>query len=136
MNRTLPRWADIILIPLLNLALAILVAGLVVVFIGEDPFRAMKLIIQGAFAPYGIGFTLYYTTNFIFTGLAVAVAFHARLFNIGGEGQAAMAGVGVALVALAFDWPHWSIALLAASLGGMVFGAGWAAIPAYLQAKR
>ena len=124
MNRTLPRWADIILIPLLNLALAILVAGLVVVFIGEDPFRAMKLIIQGAFAPYGIGFTLYYTTNFIFTGLAVAVAFHARLFNIGGEGQAAMAGVGVALVALAFDWPHWSIALLAASLGGMVFGAG------------
>ena len=136
MNRTLPRWADIILIPLLNLALAILVAGLVVVFIGEDPFRAMKLIIQGAFAPYGIGFTLYYTTNFIFTGLAVAVAFHARLFNIGGEGQAAMAGVGVALVALAIDWPHWSIALLAASLGGMVFGAGWAAIPAYLQAKR
>jgi len=136
MNSTLPKWADIILIPLLNLALALLIAGLVVVFIGEDPLRALQLIIQGAFAPWGIGFTLYYTTNFIFTGLAVAVAFHARLFNIGGEGQAAIAGVGVALVCLAFDWPHWSIALLAAMLGGMLFGAGWAAIPAYLQAKR
>jgi len=136
MNKSLPRWADIILIPLLNLALAMVIAGLVVVFIGEDPIQAMKLIIQGAFAPYGIGFTLYYTTNFIFTGLAVAVAFHARLFNIGGEGQAAIAGVGVALVCLAFDWPHWSMALLAAMVGGMLFGAGWAAIPAYLQAKR
>lgn len=136
MNKSLPRWADIILIPLLNLVLAFLVAGLVVIFIGEDPLRALKLMIQGAFAPYGIGFTLYYTTNFIFTGLAVAVAFHARLFNIGGEGQAAMAGVGVALVCLAFDWPHWSIALMAAMLGGMLFGAGWAALPAYLQAKR
>ncbi len=34
-----------------------------------------------------IGYTLYYATNFIFTGLAVAVAFHAGLFNIGGEGS-------------------------------------------------
>ena len=40
----------------------------------------------------GLGFLLYYATNFIFTGLAVAVAFHAGLFNIGGEGQAYMAG--------------------------------------------
>ena len=43
----------------------------------------------------GIGYTLYYATNFIFTGLAVAVAFHAGLFNIGGEGQAYIGGLGV-----------------------------------------
>jgi hypothetical protein len=42
----------------------------------------------------GIGFTLYYATNFIFTGLSVAVAFHAGLFNIGGEGQAYLGGIG------------------------------------------
>ncbi len=36
----------------------------------------------------GIGFTLFYATNFIFTGLSVAVAYHAGLFNIGSEGQA------------------------------------------------
>ena len=57
---------------------------------------------------YGWGYTLYYTTNFIFTGLAVSVAFHARMFNIGGEGQAMIGGLGVALVCLAVPWPHWT----------------------------
>ena len=50
----------------------------------------------------GWGYMLYYTTNFIFTGLAVSVAFHAALFNIGGEGQAMIGGLGVALVCLLF----------------------------------
>ena len=51
--------------------------------------------------PKSIGYTLYYTTNFIFTGLAVAVAFHAGLFNIGGEGQAYIGGLGCGLAILA-----------------------------------
>ena len=84
----------------------------------------------------GWGYTLYYATNFIFTGLAVSVAFHARLFNIGGEGQAMVGGLGVALVLLFIPWPHWTIGLLAASLFAACFGALWALIPAYLQAKR
>ena len=50
---------------------------------------ALKLMVEGALmGSSGWGYTLYYATNFIFTGLAVSVAFHARLFNIGGEGQA------------------------------------------------
>ena len=54
------------------------------------------MLIEGAFGyGEGIGYTLYYATNFIFTGLAVAVAFHAGLFNIGGEGQAYIGGLGV-----------------------------------------
>ncbi len=136
MNNAIPKWVDIGLIPLLNLLLALLISGLVVAIIGESPIEAVKVMIQGAFGKFGIGYTIYYTTNFIFTGLAVAVAFHARLFNIGGEGQAGLGGVGVALVLLAVPWPHWTIALLVASLAAMVFGAAWAAIPAYLQAKR
>ncbi|MBL4872092.1 MAG: ABC transporter permease [Rhodobacteraceae bacterium] len=136
MNKGLPKWADIILIPLLSLMLAFLVSGLVVMFIGKDPIEAVKVMVSGALGKFGIGYTLYYTTNFIFTGLAVAVAFHARMFNIGGEGQAGIGGVGVAVVLLSVDWPHWTIAIVAASVGAMVFGAAWAAIPAYLQAKR
>jgi simple sugar transport system permease protein len=84
----------------------------------------------------GWGYTLYYATNFIFTGLAVSVAFHARLFNIGGEGQAMLGGLGVALVCLYVPWPHWSLALLGATVGAALFGAAWAFIPAYFQAKR
>jgi ABC-type uncharacterized transport system permease subunit len=117
--------------------LALIVSGFVVLIIGENPVEAMQIMVRGAFgSAYGWGYTLYYATNFIFTGLAVAVAFHARLFNIGGEGQAALGGLGVAIVLLGLGWPHWSIALLAAILGAALFGAGWAAIPAYLQAKR
>ena len=97
----MPRWIDIGLIPLINLALAIFVSGLVVLFIGEDPIEAMRVLITGALgSSYGMGYTLYYATTFIFTGLAVAVAFHASLFNIGGEGQAYIGGLGAALVAL------------------------------------
>ena len=64
------------------------------------------------------------------------IAFHASLFNIGGEGQAAIGGLGVALVCLFIPWPHWTIALLAATVAAGLFGALWALIPAYLQAKR
>ncbi len=135
--KTLPRWADIVLVPAINLVLALVVAGAVVSFIGHDPFEALRIMVEGAVgSSYGWGYTLFYATNFVFTGLAVAVAFHARLFNIGGEGQAQLGSLGVALVCLAYPWPHWSLALAAAVAGGAVFGAAWAAIPAYLQAKR
>jgi simple sugar transport system permease protein len=133
----MPKWADVVLIPLISVLLALIVSGLVVAIIGESPVRAMEVMVRGAFgSAYGWGYTLYYATNFIFTGLAVAVAFHARLFNIGGEGQAAVGGVGVALILLGIAWPHWTIGLLAAMIFSALFGAAWAAIPAYLQAKR
>ncbi|MFT4999681.1 MAG: ABC-type uncharacterized transport system permease subunit [Paracoccaceae bacterium] len=133
----MPRWADVFLVPFINLTLAFLMSGLVVLAIGENPLDAIYFMIKGALGSTGgIGYTLYYATNYIFAGLAVAVAFHARMFNIGGEGQAAVAGVGAAIVILAFDWPHWALALPFAMIGAAAFGAAWAFIPAYLQAKR
>lgn len=64
------------------------------------------------------------------------MAYHASQFNIGAEGQALLGGLGVTLVCLAPFWPHWSVALIAASLGSAAFGAAWAFIPAWLAAKR
>ena len=133
----MPHWADVILVPLISLLLAFLLSGLVILAIGENPWAALQMMVTGALgSTYGWGYTLYYATNFMFTGLAVAVAFHAKLFNIGGEGQATLGGLGVALVCLSLDWPHWSLALAAAMVGGAAFGALWAAIPAWLQAAR
>ncbi|SFR08264.1 ABC transporter permease [Poseidonocella sedimentorum] len=133
----MPAWADAILVPLISLLLAAILSALVIIGIGEDPIAAVKLMVSGALgSTYGWGYTLYYATNFIFTGLAVAVAFHASLFNIGGEGQATLGGLGVAIICLALPWPHWSLALLAAIGFSALFGAMWALIPAYLQAKR
>ncbi|WIV50204.1 ABC transporter permease [Marivivens sp. LCG002] len=133
----MPKWADIVLIPLISLLLAAFLSALVMLAIGEDPIKALGIMIQGSIgSSYAWGYTLYYATNFIFTGLAVAVAFHARMFNIGGEGQAALGGVGVALVCIYIPWPHWSFALVGATVIAALFGAAWAAIPAFLQAKR
>ena len=149
----LPGWADVILLPLISLLLAFIFSGLLIFAIADVPadmgfgesiparwayvVSAVVLMVEGAFgSSYGWGYTLYYATNFIFTGLAVAVAFHARIFNIGGEGQAMLGGVGVALACLYIPWPHWSLALIAATFMGALFGALWVALPAYLQARR
>jgi len=133
----MPKWAEVILVPLISLLLAAILSGLVILAIGEDPIAAVKLMVKGALgSTYGWGYTLYYATNFMFTGLAVSVAFHARLFNIGGEGQAMIGGLGVAIACLFIPWPHWTLALLGAIVLAGAFGAIWAAIPAYLQAKR
>lgn len=133
----LPRWADIGLIPLLNLGLAFAISGLTILFIGENPWTAITTMIGGALmSANGWGYTLYYTTNFLFTGLACAVAFHAAQFNIGGEGQATLGGLGVAIICLSTPFPNWWTALIVASFAAALFGAAWAAIPAWLQARR
>ena len=133
----MPRWVDVVLVPLISVAIAFALSALVIWAIGQDPVEAVRLMVTGAFgSTYGWGYTLYYATNFVFTGLAFAVAFHARLFNIGAEGQATLGGLGVALVCLALPWPHWTLALVAAMAGGAAFGALWALIPAWLQARR
>ena len=134
----LPRWADIGLIPLANVLLAFIVAGLIVLAIGENPLEAVQIMLTGALGSgEGLGYTLYYATNFVFTGLAVALAFHAGLFNIGGEGQAYIGGLGVGLVLLGLDHSlSWPLLLPLAVLASLLFGAAWAFIPAYLQAYR
>lgn len=135
--KPLPRWADILLLPVINLALAFIVSGIVVFAIGQNPLAALEAIVNGAFGNgYNFGYTLYYSTNFIFTGLAVAVAAHAGLFNIGGNGQAYIAGLGVIVVALAMQALPWWLTFPAAILAGGAVGGLWAFIPGYLQAKR
>src|ERR1700690_4510962 len=100
----LPWWADAIIIPALNLALAFFVSALLLLALGESPLECTGILLTGAFGSgEGIGYTLFYATNFIFTGIAFAVAFQAGLFNIGVEGQAYIAGLGVALASLYFE---------------------------------
>ncbi len=133
----MPAWADAVLVPLISIILAALLSALVILAIGENPIEAFQLMVQGALMrSSGWGYTLYYATNFTFTGLAVAVAFHARMFNIGGEGQALIGGLGVALACIYIPWPHWTLALVGTTLIAAIFGAAWAYVPAILQAKR
>jgi len=133
----MPKWADVVLVPVVSLLLAAIISVIVFLAVGQNPWEALKLMAYGAVGTSDfLGYTLFYATNFIFTGLAVAVAFHASLFNIGGEGQVLLGGLGAALVCLYVPLPHWSVALLAGTAAAAVFGALWVVIPAYLQARR
>jgi simple sugar transport system permease protein len=133
----LPRWADVVLVPLICLLIAFVFSAILIWSIGESPGQALWIMVEGSLgSTAGWSYTLYYATNFIFTGLAVSIAFQASLFNIGGEGQATLGGLGVALACLLVPWPHWSLALIGSLVASMAFGAAWALIPAWLQAKR
>ena len=134
----LPRWMEIGVLPLVNLMMALAVCSVVLALVGLAPQQVFAMLLRGAFgSAAGWSYTLFYATTFIFTGLAVAVAFHGGLFNIGGEGQAMIGGLGCSLVAL-FLGEHWPAAVLlpVMVLAAMVGGALWAAIPAALQAWR
>jgi general nucleoside transport system permease protein len=133
----LPTWVDVGLIPLLNLGLALLATSIVFLAIGENPLDALGIMLKGAVGSLkGWSYLLYYATNFVFTGLCVAVAFHAGLFNIGGEGQAYVAGLGAAVVGLHLEFLPWFIVIPLAVLASIFFGAVWGLVPGYLQAKR
>jgi len=136
-RRRLYRVLAALLIPAASLATALAaVAGLVLI-IGENPGRALLTLLRGAVGdPEGIGYTLFYATDYVLAGLAVALPFQAGLFNIGGEGQAALGGLGATLVVLALGDLPAPLVLAVAVIAAAGFGAAWAFVPALLQARR
>ena len=74
--------------PLIAVLCAFAVGALVVALIGDSPVETYRPLLGSAFSwPDGIGYTLFFATPLIFTGLAVAVALRGGLLNIGAEGQ-------------------------------------------------
>ena len=141
-----------LLFPLVAVAFAFLVGGVVVLLIGDNPLEVYGLLLGSALTwPDGIGYTLFYATPLIFTGLAVAVAFRCGLLNIGAEGQLyvaafAAAWVGIKLGGTVIDSFGKPITYGAASLPAAVLvtlcvlaavaaGAVWGGVPGYLKAK-
>ncbi|HVJ56072.1 MAG TPA: ABC transporter permease [Aliidongia sp.] len=137
MRQTLPPLLEFVVLPAANLAAALGITAILFLAIGVAPGTALGTMIEGAFgSSEGVGYTLYYATSFIFAGLAVAIPFQAGLFNIGGEGQAMVGGIPIALVCLALPgWPWWAVLPLAVA-AGMLGGMAWAFVPAILQVRR
>ncbi|MDQ1422235.1 MAG: ral nucleoside transport system permease protein, partial [Acidimicrobiaceae bacterium] len=112
-----------LLFPLLAVVAAFIVGGIVVLLIGDNPIETYRLLIGSALSwPDGIGYTLFYATPLIFTGLAVAVAFRCGLLNIGAEGQLYVAAFAAAWIGITFanlsGWVLVPLACLAAILSG------------------
>ena len=126
-------------VPLLAVFSALVVGGVVIALAGRDPLLAYAGLWQGAFgSSRAVSETLVWATPYIFTGLAVALAFQGGLFNIGAEGQLAAGAVtaawlGVTLPASLGTASGWLLPVVL--LGGIVAGAAWGAIPGWLKAR-
>ena len=122
--------------PLLAGLAALALAAIPIAFAGANPIAAYGYMVTGAFGSlFAFSETLTRTTPLILTGLAAAVAFRARLWNIGGEGQLyAGALAAVAIGSGAIDAPAWvmiPLVLLAGAIAGALFFLG----PAFLKLR-
>lgn len=123
--------------PIFSVILGLSLGLLITYVAGESPWNVFQILINSAFGSrYDLGMTLFYATPLIFTGLSVAVAFHAGLFNIGGEGQLEVGALATAAVGICLAGVPFPLAPLLGILGGICGGALWGFIPGWLRARR
>jgi general nucleoside transport system permease protein len=141
-----------LLFPLIAVLAAFIVGGIFVLIVGDDPILTYQLLIGSALSwPDGIGYTLFYATPLIFTGLAVALALRCGLLNIGAEGQLYVAAFAATWVAIKlggvvvhvgdadvnYSWANLPAFVLVplACLAAILMGGLWGAIPGFLKAR-
>ena len=125
-----------LLFPLMAVVCAFAVGAIVVLIIGDSPLQVYGLLLGSALSwPDGIGYTLFFATPLIFTGLAVAVALRGGLLNIGAEGQLYVAAFATAWVGITFAGLPSFLLVPLCCLAAVVAGAVWAAIPGVLKAR-
>ena len=112
------------LVPVLAVALAILVGGWIIALSGSSPLDAYKALIEGSLSDSkGIGRTLEKATPLVLGGLAVAFAFKAGLFNIGGQGQLVIGAIFAGAIGYGVSGLPWIIHTPLALLVGALAGA-------------
>lgn len=123
-------------VSVVSVAIGLVLAGAIVWLAGRDPLLAFLALVRGsALGSHNIELTILNAIPLVFSGLSIAVAFRAGLFNIGAEGQVMMGGIaataiGASLAAGRFWTP------LFALLGSVAAGALWAFPAAWLRGRR
>ena len=131
-----PRWLSLV-VPIGSVALALVVAGLVLLATGHNPLSTYHQLFDAAFLQTGsLNQTLIAATPLAFTGLAAAAAFRMRLFNIGAEGQMYIGAITGAAAGLYLGGRGGSSAFVIAAMVvmGCLGGTAWALIPGILRA--
>lgn len=125
-----------LLFPLAAVAAAFLVGAVLVLAVGDSPITTYSLLVGSALTwPDGIGYTLFYATPLIFTGLAVAVAFRCGLLNIGAEGQLYIASFVTAWVGITCAGLSAWLLVPLCFLAALFAGGFWGAVPGVLKAR-
>lgn len=127
-----------VLVPIYAIILALVVAGVVIVLVGSNPFEAYWALLRGMFGSTDrIAASLGRSTPFIGAALAVAFAFRAGLFNIGAEGQLLVGATAAAWVGT-FSWladVPGPIAIPIILMAGVIGGGLYGGIPGVLKAR-
>jgi len=117
--------------------LALLIGAVLLLLSGANPLEAYAALFRGAFGtPIAVGRTLEKATPLIFSGLAVAFAFKAGMFNIGAQGQLLFGAITAAFLGFALHGLPPYIHMPLALLGGALAGGAYAFIPGALKAYR
>lgn len=126
-----------ILRPIIATIIALIIGLLVTSIAGENPLNVFYIFAKSGFGTaYDFGMTLTYSMPLILTGLSVAMAFKAKMFNIGAEGQLTIGALAAAAVGALFpNVPHVP-AVIFAGLAAAVCGGLWGGVAGYLKAKR
>ena len=138
-----------VLVPIATALLAFFIGGLVVLAAGANPIDTYKAIFEGSglnwlfpwvtgddrsLAAINLQQTLIITTPLILTGLAVAFAFRAGLFNIGGQGQYLVGTMASVYIGSSLDGLPSFLHIVLAIAAGCAAGAVWAGIAGVLKA--
>jgi general nucleoside transport system permease protein len=138
-----------VVVPVLTAFLAFVLGGVAVLLVGKNPISTYEAIWEGTglqwFFPWTTGEdrelaalnlqqTLIITTPLILTGLAVAFAFRAGLFNIGGQGQFIVGSIAAVWVGSEFAGMPGFLHIVLAILAACLAGAFWAGIAGGLKA--
>ena len=133
------NWRTGLVIPLLAVFTALVIGIIIILLTGASLGEALAayraLLVGSVGSVKAISETLTAATPLILSGLAVAIAFRAGLFNIGGEGQMLIGGMTAVLVGFSITGLPLFVHLPLALLAGIIGGAVWGFIPGFLKAK-
>lgn len=131
------RPGETILLSLGALVLTFGVGAVLLLLGGYDPLAAGSAMLRGSFGSWNtfVSFTLVRSVPLLFTGLAVALAFRAGVWNIGAEGQLYAGAVAGVWVALTFDTLPGFVLIPAILAAAAVAGATWAFVPTLMKLR-
>ncbi len=131
--RLLKAGAQTLMVPVFGIIIAIVIGGIVMLASNYDPIESYRALFYGAFVRNWYVSVLN-AAPLMFTGLSVALAFHAGLFNIGAEGQYYIGAMAATFLGLNVNLPPVFSLVLIFILSGMLASA-WNIVPAVLKVK-
>jgi simple sugar transport system permease protein len=133
-RETTPTWLQLVLPPAAVLLALLLCAGLVRLAGAPVGLAYERLLLSGLETGFALQETLVKTAPLVLTGLAVAVAFRARFWNIGAEGQLLAGAMAAGFIGQREFLPGFALVPLML-LGAAAAGAAWALLPALLRVR-